>query len=188
MAPTLSSKGSTVSLLRGNSPDYALLGEATGTQFRRFVDDLLQLLAWYPSPELSSRSTDPQNLHLAFRTEILAIIEALVLNATPAPEPYGRNVKFREGLTLWLRVLALLSQREAAWIETASDLWPSALHQRLNSALNQHERSRSQSSPFRCTFFRPGLKYINSVEFRDLVQQMRSNILISGFTAARQFS
>jgi hypothetical protein len=65
--------------LRGTSPDYALLGEATGTQFRRFVDDLLQLLAWYPSPELSPRSTDPQNLHLAFRKEILAIVGALVL-------------------------------------------------------------------------------------------------------------
>jgi hypothetical protein len=49
--------------LRGTSPDYALMGEATGTQFRRFVDDLLQLLAWYPSPELSPRSTDPQNHH-----------------------------------------------------------------------------------------------------------------------------
>jgi hypothetical protein len=152
--------------LRGTSPDYALLGEATGTQFRRFVDDL-QLLAWYPSPELSPRSTDPQNLHLAFRKEILAIVGALVLNAAPASEPNGRNVKFREGLTLWLRVLALLSQREAEWIETASDLWPSALRQRLNSALDQHERSRSRSSPFRSTFFRPGLKYINSFEFRD---------------------
>jgi hypothetical protein len=31
--------------LRGDSPRAALLGEATGTQFRRFVDDLLQLLA-----------------------------------------------------------------------------------------------------------------------------------------------
>jgi hypothetical protein len=153
--------------LRGTSPDYALLGEATGTQFRSFVDDLLQLLAWYPNPKLSPRSTDPQNLHLAFRKEILAIVGALVLNAAPASEPNGRNVKFREGLTLRLRVLALLSQREAEWIETASDLWPSALRQRLNSALDQHERSRSRSSPFRSTFFRPGLKYINSFEFRD---------------------
>jgi hypothetical protein len=153
--------------VNAHDPDYALLGEATGTQFRRFVDDLLQLLAWYPSPELSPRSTDPQNLHLAFRKEILAIVGALVLNAAPASEPNGRNVKFREGLTLWLRVLALLSQREAEWIETASDLWPSALRQRLNSALDQHERSRSRSSPFRSTFFRPGLKYINSFEFRD---------------------
>jgi hypothetical protein len=83
--------------LRGTSPDYALLGEATGTQFRRFVDDLLQLFASYPNPELSPRSTDPQNLHLAFRKEILAIVGALVLNAAPASEPNRRNVKFREG-------------------------------------------------------------------------------------------
>ena len=100
--------------LRGTSPHSALLGEATGTQFRRFVDDLLQLLAWYPSPNLSPRLTDPRNLHLPFRKEILAIIGALVMDAAPASEPNGRNIKFRrEGLTLWLRVLALLSQREA---------------------------------------------------------------------------
>ena len=74
---------------------------------------------------------------------------------------------------LWLRVLALLSQREAESIETASELWPAALRWRLNSALDQHERGSSRSSPFRSMFFRPGLKYINRFEFQD-------------FSAARQ--
>ena len=154
--------------LRGATPDAALLGEATGAQFRRFVDDLLQLLAWYPSPELSPRFTDPQNLHLSFRTEIFAIVGALVMNAAPDSELNGRKIKSREGLTLWLRVLSLLSQREEELIETASELWPPALRRRLASALDHRERSRSRSSPFRSRFFRPGLKYINSFEFRDL--------------------
>jgi hypothetical protein len=60
-------RGSGAALL-GAAPDTALLGEANGAQFCRFVDDLLQLLAWYPSPELSPRFTDPQNLHLSYRT------------------------------------------------------------------------------------------------------------------------
>ena len=81
------------------SPDYALLGAATRVQFRRFVDDLLQLLPWYPSPVLSPGFTGPRNPHLPFRTEILAIVAALVVNAAPASEPNGRNIKFREGLT-----------------------------------------------------------------------------------------
>jgi hypothetical protein len=147
--------------------DSALLGEATGTQFRRFVDDLLQLLAWYPSPELSPRFTDPQNLHLSFRTEILAIIGALVMNAAPDLKPHARKLKFQEGLTLWLRVLSLLSQREEELIETASEFWPPVLRRRLASALDYRERSSSRSSPFRGRFFRPGLKYINSFEFQD---------------------
>lgn len=138
-----------------------------GAQFRRFVDDLLQLLAWYPSSELSPRFTDPQNLHLSFRTEILAIVGALVMNAAPDSKLHGRTIKSREGLTLWLRVLSLLSQREEELIETASELWPPALRH-LASALDHHERSRSRSSPFRSRFFRPGLKYINSFEFQDL--------------------
>ena len=90
------------------------------------------------------------------------------MNAAPASEQHETSIKFREGLALWLRVLGLLSRREAEWIDAASELWPSALRQRLNSALHQHERSGSRSSPFRCTFFRPGLKYINHFEFRSL--------------------
>jgi hypothetical protein len=154
--------------LRGTSPDYALLGDNTAAQFRCFVDDLFQLLAWYPSPGLSPRSTDPRNLHFAFRQDILGIIAALVVNAAPASEQHETSIKFREGLALWLRVLGLLSRREAEWIDAASELWPSALRQRLNSALHQHGRSGSRSSSFGCTFFRPGLKYINQFEFRSL--------------------
>jgi hypothetical protein len=37
----------------------------------------------------------------------------------------------------------------------------------LNSALDQYERGKLRFSPFRSTFFRPGLKYINRFEFRD---------------------
>jgi hypothetical protein len=66
------------------------------------------------------------------------------MDAAPASEPNGRTIKFRrEDLTLWFRVLALLSQREAESIETASELWPPALRRRLNSALDQHERGSS---------------------------------------------
>ena len=71
------------------------LGEATGTQFRRFVDDLVLILVWYPSPELSPRLTDPRILYLSFRQEILRIIEALVLNATPASQPRARSKNFK---------------------------------------------------------------------------------------------
>src|SRR5258705_2546676 len=75
---------------------------------------MFQLLAWYPSNELSPRSTDPRNLHFAFRKEILVNIGALVVNATPGSDAASRRVKVREGLKLWLRVLALLSHREAS--------------------------------------------------------------------------
>ena len=139
--------------------------EGAATKNDRFS---FKVVFYYPSPDLSPRLTDPRNLHLPFRKEILAIVGALVMDAAPASDPNGRNIKFRrEGLTLWLRVLALLSQREAESIETASELWPPALRRRLNSALDQHEPGSSRSSPFRSTFFRPGLKYINRFEFRD---------------------
>ena len=154
--------------LRGAAPRAALLSQTTGTQFRRFVDDLLQLLAWYPDPELSTRFTDPQNQYLPFRTEMLAIVGALVRNAAPESKPTRMQIRYREGLRLWLSVLSLLSRREEEWIEAASEHWPSALRRRLRAALDHHERASAQRSPFRSTFFRPGLTYINRFEFRDL--------------------
>jgi putative transposase len=53
-------------------------------------------------------------------------------------------------------------------LETTSELWPALLSRSLNSALDQYERGKLRFSPFRSTFFRPGLKYINTNEFRDL--------------------
>ena len=166
MAPTLSSKGSTVSLCAEPPLIMPCWAKPLG---RSFVVSSMTFSNCLPGTQARScpHGLQTRRICILLSKEILAIVGALVLNAAPASEPNGRNVKFREGLTLWLRVLALLSQREAEWIETASDLWPSALRQRLNSALDQHERSRSRSSPFRSTFFRPGLKYINSFEFRD---------------------
>jgi hypothetical protein len=118
--------------LRGAFPDEAWrLGDITGAQFLHFVDDMFQLLAWYPSNELSPRATDPRNLHFAFRKEILANIGALVVNATVGSDAASRRVKVREGLKLWRQVLALLSHREASWIENAMGCWPPALRRRL---------------------------------------------------------
>ena len=155
--------------LRGAFSDEAWrLGDITGAQFLHFVDDMFQLLAWYPSNELSPRATDPRNLHFAFRKEIVANIGALVVNATGGSDAASRRVKVREGLKLWRQVLALLSHREASWIENAMGCWPPALRRRLNAALNEHERVHSRFSPFRSRYFRPGLKYMNFLNFRDL--------------------
>lgn len=122
----------------------------------------LLLLVWYPSPELHARLLPIPTISIfLFRKEILEMIEALVLNAAPASQPRARSIKFQEGLKLWKRDLELLSEPYAEWMEDASALWPPALRRRLNSALDHHERSRSQAPPFRSVLFRPGLKYIN---------------------------
>jgi hypothetical protein len=74
-------------------------------------------------------------------------------------------------------------------MEEASALWPPTLRRRLNSALDHHERSRSQASPFRSMFFRPGLKYINSFEFRGLGAANEPEQPISGaLSTARTLS
>jgi len=77
-------------------------------------------------------------------------------------------------------VPALLSHREASWIENAMECWPPALRRRLNAALNEHERAHSRFLPFRSRYFRPGLKYINLLNFRDLGAVNEAKKEISG--------
>ena len=44
----------------------------------------------------------------------------------------------------------------------------SALRRRFNAALKEHERVHSRFLPFSSRYFRPGLKYMNFLNFRDL--------------------
>jgi hypothetical protein len=83
--------------MRGTPADYALIGDITAAQFRCFVDDMFQLLAWYPSPELSPQSTDPRNLYFRFRKDILAIAATLIAKASPTSEQHGTGIKPHEG-------------------------------------------------------------------------------------------
>jgi hypothetical protein len=99
---------------------------------------------------------------------MLAVVGALVRNAAPESKPTRMQIRYREGLSLWLSVQSLLCQREEEWIEAASEHWPSALRRRLRAAIGHHERVSAQRLLFRSTFFRPGLKYINRFQFRDL--------------------
>ena len=62
----------------------------------------------------------------------------------------------------WLMAL----KRESVLSPLATQSRPGA--QRVEEAALQYERGKLRFSPFRSTFFRPGLKYINTNEFRDL--------------------
>src|SRR5271163_3557914 len=101
IAPTLSSKSSTVPLCA--EPPLIMpcwrhhFGAVSLLRRRSFPTACL-----VTSAGLSPWSTDPRNLHLAFRKEILAIIAALVVNAAPASEQHGKSIKFRESVALWL--------------------------------------------------------------------------------------
>jgi hypothetical protein len=106
--------------LHGASLRAPLLGEATGTQLRRFVASSTTFSNCLPGPQARSCPQGLQTRRICIslsEKRFLQMVGALVLNAAPASEPNGKNIKFRAGLTLWLRVLALLSQREAEWIE-----------------------------------------------------------------------
>jgi len=91
--------------LRRKPADCALLGDITASQFRCFVDDIFQLLAWYPSPELSPQSTDPRNLYFNFRKDILAIVAAFIpkaLQTRNSLEQVSRLTRgIRSGFRFW---------------------------------------------------------------------------------------
>jgi hypothetical protein len=63
---SLSSRRPTVPLCSESLRILPLLGHGTNREFRRFVDVIFQMLAWYPNPQLSPRSSSRQNLYLPF--------------------------------------------------------------------------------------------------------------------------
>ena len=133
--------------LLGIAPHPNLLGKATGKSFRRFIDDLMQILTrtlnaaslW---PNASSAQTP-----LLPRPDLLRIITELVLNAAPSSNVQQRRRRYSRSLVLWTTLLKVIAVADATGIEQASQHWPVALRRRYVSALYQRKRKRWPYGP-----------------------------------------
>jgi hypothetical protein len=128
--------------LMGDIPSPALLGKTTNRAFRKFLEDLLQLL----SHRLNARwSQDP----LPFSSQDIAqIVAALILNAAPSSDRSVRAKRYSHGLALWSTLLSIIPEHEGPGLEQASLRWPFALRRRFVSALYYRKRKRWPSHPY----------------------------------------
>jgi TniQ len=134
------------SALHEIAPHPRLMDNATDRAFRRFVEDMLQLLVAVlsaPSEPLSALHTLPLS-----RRSLLAIVTELVRNATPTRDPARRNARYRHNLSLWSALFQVISERQGKHLESRAQHWPESLRRRFTTALEHRRRKRWPYNPY----------------------------------------
>ena len=132
-------------MLLGIAPDPILLGKATDRAFRKFVEDMLQLLTrslnpcspWQTTSEVTFSSRD-----------ILQIITALIENAAPSSDPRVRRKRYSRGLILWATLFKFIPEYEGSAIEQSSLRWPVSVRRRFVSARYYRTKKHWPYSPY----------------------------------------
>jgi hypothetical protein len=120
--------------LLGVSSDISLLGKVSHRAFRKFVDDMLQLLVSYADPRAIVHEMPEIAMH-QHRAQPLALIAELISNAAPSSDVRCRRFRQSRSLKFWTTVLSLIPDFAVLGLEKASQLWPVPLQTRFNSAL-----------------------------------------------------
>ena len=154
--------------LLGTSPHPALLGKITDRAFRRFVDDMLELLVYYSRPGARMQRLIDHGTTLLPRQHLLALIAGLISNAAPSCDAQQRRFRYSRSLKLWTAVLVLIPDSEGERLERASQMWPMPLRRRFESALRHQTRKRWPHTAFQGSGFRPGFEYSGFLSVRDL--------------------
>ena len=130
----------------GEAPKPSLFGKANNRQFRRFVQDLLQFLAWGfgPYDDSSGREGQPG----LSRQNRLRIVYGLILNSAPCVAPQARRRRAAQGVKLWTALLQTFPGFRGKQIEEASLRWPPAIRRRFAAALRRRIQARWPYEPF----------------------------------------
>lgn len=125
--------------LLGLSRYPKLLDNATDPAFRRFIEDMLGLLA----EMLSSRSGELDcGLNGVPRQVSLHIIAEIVRNSTPSNDPTQRGARHRRTQMLWSTLFQVLTHSQWQTIVHCTELWPRSLRLRFASAVRSRRRKR----------------------------------------------
>ena len=94
--------------LRGVSSDPSLLGKVSHRAFRKFVDDMLELLVTYADPKVISHEMPAGTVMYQHRAQLFALIADLISNAVPSSDVRCRRLRESRSLKLWTTLLALI--------------------------------------------------------------------------------
>lgn len=145
--------------LSGATPHPALLGKVTDREFRRFVDDMLELLILYSRPRARMQQLiDHGSSVLLPRHHLFALIAELISSAAPSSDARWRRSRYLRSLKLWATVLVLIPRNEGERLQRASRMWPMPLRRRFESALLHQARKSRAYTPFQGDWFRPGFQ------------------------------
>lgn len=154
--------------LLGIAPHPSLVGKATNGAFRRFVDDMLQLLICFPQFD-----SDPQNkidnlAPLRPRQIPFVMISELIANAAPGSDTWETQSRYRRSLKIWAELFTFFDEIDASALERASRHWPVNLQKRFASALRIRTQKRWPYNRFQSITVCPGFKRSEAIVVRDL--------------------
>ena len=130
--------------LTGAAP--VMLKRTTDEEFRRFVEEMFELLTQVLEPCSGGR---PHRADSFLRQDICDIIAALVLNAASSSNKSTRNGCRTRGLRMWAALLNVIPEYRGHSLEKASLRWPVALRRRFLSGLYHRYRKRWPHTPYR---------------------------------------
>jgi hypothetical protein len=154
--------------LLGISPHPSLVGKATDRAFRRFVDDMLQLLISFPQLNSLPQKSRDKEAALPSRQSPFAMIAELIANAAPSSDKRVQSFRYRQSLKIWAALFRLISEPEGYSLELASRHWPMALQRRFTSALRLRTRKRWPNDRFRWMTVCPRFNCNDAIVVRDL--------------------
>lgn len=155
--------------LSGLAPHPRLLGKTTDLEFRRFIDDMLQLL----SRNLSASAMKPELSGITVsirRKDILKVIAELIRHAAPTPDPRLRRLLHDQSCKLWSTLLQLVPDYEGPTLEGMSQRWPLALRRRFATGLRDRKQKRWPYTPYKRMELSSAFKYKLISSISDLVQ------------------
>jgi len=154
--------------LLGIAPNPSLVGKATDGAFRRFVDDMLQLLICFPQFDLDQKNTIYNSAPLRPRQTPFVMISELIANAAPGSNTWETQLRYRRSLKIWAALFTSFSEIDASALERASLHWPVTLQRRFASALRIRTRKRWPYDRFRSITVCPGFKRSEAIVVHDL--------------------
>jgi hypothetical protein len=139
-----------------------------GRAFRRFVDDMLQLLISFPQPKSLPQTKRDKRATLPPRQSPFATIAELIANAAPSSDKRVQGFRYRQSLKAWDYLFSQISESEENTLDHASQHWPMALQRRFASALLRRTRRRWPYDRIRWMTVCPGFKRSEAIVVRDL--------------------
>jgi hypothetical protein len=94
------------------APDISLLGKVTGRAFRRFIDDMLDLLTRFHGAELIAADQFSSNSGTISRHQLLDVVKDLISSAATRPAIKLQGRTFKYSLRLWASLISAIPERE----------------------------------------------------------------------------
>jgi hypothetical protein len=116
--------------------------------YRRFVDDMLQLLISYAHPESIPREVLQNHSMYPPRAHLFGLIAELISSAARSSNVRCRRLRRVRSLKLWTTILRLIPDAAGPSLEKTSQLWPVPMQRRFQSALQIQRQRRWPYAPF----------------------------------------